>query len=1111
MPEEMKDSTPGAGRETHPAGGAFVGRDHELTALSASLASIAAGGGRLDIVSGAPGTGKTRLAQEFAAMAEAEGFRVLRASCWDGDGAPPFWPWIQALRDILGDSTSNGSMLAAPELHGLLQRALAARGVDGLAAFVESSDAQQARFNLFDRFATLLRDLAEEQPLAIVVDDVHRADSGSILLLQFLAGRLADAPMAVCVTSRDPVPPLITNGCRHPWSRQFVLTGLSRSEVCTLLEARAGEPPKSELVDRLMALTDGNPFYLRELGHVLTADADSMAMLSLPPSLAGIAMHQFDALSPPCRTLLQAASVIGREFDADVVAAACGLATGAALDLLQEALAHRVVARSLPMRYRFADALVREGTYDRLHSSERTHLHERVAAVLEERLGTPVEVSFASIAHHAFLGLPRTDRVKAAMFAVAAGREAHAACAYEEAVALFHRAKELIDTHSTDSDACDLLLLLGAAQAAAGEWVAARRTFEDAASRARHTNDAPRFARAALGFKGLMSGTLPVDSAAVSMLEEANHRLGENHAAVRVEVLSALSRSLYFAGDPSSVDLYSNHALRLSAELCDDRLRGIALEARSLAQWQPLLVEDLHDTATDLLRIGTHAHEPLLSFHARLLRFWTNATRGSMPDADAELLAASQIADGARHPRLNWQVALLCASRAIARGDAAAVAHWHSLAQSLGQRVHDASPTQHHLAQSFYRNLLASDLLGWDIISDQICRRYPTVIAYRAGLALVHARLGHDSAAGAILKPFIISDFTSIPLNNLTLFIYALLAEALAITENTEGARLLYPRLLPFAHYQVVAGWGTVLGGSVSRLLGLLADASNDTDAAALHLSNALRFDSLLDSPVLAARTAVAYARHLCRHSNPSSLTFALDLVRQASSAYFEAGLPEAAADAHSVAATIAARANGAQSTRALRSESTSHLLPQEHDYSLTRHGDFWILVFQGTTAQLKHTLGLSYICHILSARGTPLHVLDLTSRFADSRTHVLPGLPDTLLDAQARNQYKGRMRELASDIEAAEVANDLGLLARLRTEHEALLDHLSASLGLSGRARRAPHIVERARIAVRNRISVAISRLQGISPSAWSHLRHSIRTGTFCSYTPDRPTHWHT
>src|SRR5262249_45641760 len=148
-----------------------VGRDAEVAELGHALEDAVAGRGRLFLVSGESGVGKTRLADEVASRAKEAGMTILWGRSARLGGAPPYWPWAQALRG-LGD---------------------AAAGLDG------ATD-DEARFSLFTKVAESLREQSSERPLLIVLDDVHRGDDQSLLLLDFLAGELAELHVALLAT-----------------------------------------------------------------------------------------------------------------------------------------------------------------------------------------------------------------------------------------------------------------------------------------------------------------------------------------------------------------------------------------------------------------------------------------------------------------------------------------------------------------------------------------------------------------------------------------------------------------------------------------------------------------------------------------------------------------------------------------------------------------------------------------------------------------------------------------------------------------------------------------------------------------------------------------------
>ena len=182
----MNTESGGGGSATQ----AFVGRTRELAELGNGLQDAAAGSGRLFLIVGAAGIGKTRLAEELAVEAGRGGARVLWGRCWEGGGAPAYWPWIELIRTLLRDLPpetvqdliGNGASYVAqvvPELREHLRETppLATPSV---------VDPEPAQFPLFDAVATFLKNAAAVQPLVIVLDDLHDADEPSLLLLQFL-------------------------------------------------------------------------------------------------------------------------------------------------------------------------------------------------------------------------------------------------------------------------------------------------------------------------------------------------------------------------------------------------------------------------------------------------------------------------------------------------------------------------------------------------------------------------------------------------------------------------------------------------------------------------------------------------------------------------------------------------------------------------------------------------------------------------------------------------------------------------------------------------------------------------------------------------------------
>jgi DNA-binding SARP family transcriptional activator len=177
-PRRVARAGPGGARPGRLAASPLVDRADELALLEAGLDDAIAGRGRLFVVIGEAGSGKTRLADEIGSAAKQRGSRILWGRGWGGGGAPAYWPWTQALRDA--DRT-----LPTPE-----------------------ADDADDRFRFFETVTEALREAATEQPLLLVLDDLQAADESSILLLEFVAGELPEMPALVLALGRPETPRL---------------------------------------------------------------------------------------------------------------------------------------------------------------------------------------------------------------------------------------------------------------------------------------------------------------------------------------------------------------------------------------------------------------------------------------------------------------------------------------------------------------------------------------------------------------------------------------------------------------------------------------------------------------------------------------------------------------------------------------------------------------------------------------------------------------------------------------------------------------------------------------------------------------------------------------
>jgi predicted ATPase len=256
------------------------------------------GNGNIALVVGEPGIGKTSLANELMRLAREQKAQVILGRCYEGEGAPAYWPWIQVLR-IAVESTpreslarelgSGASDLAEilPELRTLQGDVPAAVGPLG----------EQAQFRLFDAAARFLISRSARAPMLIVIDDLHWADAASLGLLRFMARETANHPILLLGTYRDvevrrghPLADTLGALAREANCERILLTGLETPEIEDFVAAQDGGALRTELAQTLRDMTDGNPFFLREVVKLL-ADREDLTSVD-PKDLHALALPQ---------------------------------------------------------------------------------------------------------------------------------------------------------------------------------------------------------------------------------------------------------------------------------------------------------------------------------------------------------------------------------------------------------------------------------------------------------------------------------------------------------------------------------------------------------------------------------------------------------------------------------------------------------------------------------------------------------------------------------------------------------------------------------------------------------------------------------------------------
>lgn len=816
------------------------------------------------LVTGEPGIGKTRLAEEVAARAEAAGTRVLWGRAFDGEGAPPFWPWIQVLRACVRDATADqrGPAEAADVEARAAQAALALLAPDGppeppAGSEADPAEPARARFQLFHAVTSFFVTTARARSMVLILDDLHWADASSLLLLRFLAGEIRDTPMLVIAAWRDedlapghPLGALLTTVAKDRLGGHLALRGLNAPEAARLMELTARATPPAALARAVHDGTEGNPFFIGEIVRLLAAEGRLPAIagdtdgLPLPRSVHEVIGRRLYRLPAPCRRVLAVAAVFGREFGLGALRRAPDLTGQPLLEALTQAEAARVIA-AVPGalgRYRFVHALLRETLYAGLPSAERVRLHRQAGEALEVYYALNPEPHLAELAHHFVLAAPAGDADKAVDYAGRAADHAVGRLAFEEGARLFRLALQALDLHTADDDRrrCDLLLALGDAQIRAGDLHGAGESAMRAVAIARALRDGERLARAVLTLGerwGVDYGG--ADRASLALLEEALEVLAGGPTTLRARVLVRFGRVLMFAGD-------CHHAVEVSrraiAEARDAGDPPTLLYVLARAQWQLCIEQSIADrlaAAGELSRLATALRDEGMALEARQYRLCAALEAGDIATVDCELEQYAWSASRLRQPLYVWMATAYQAMRALLAGRFAAAEQLSRQAAAVagGATVPEAGQVlaaQLGLLRRFQGR--SAELLA---PTRAFCRKYPAVAAWRAVLAQLCCEAGRLDEARAEIDRLTAADLAAVPRDTGWWTALAYLAEACALLGDAGRAARLYDVLLPYDGRLLVGPWDIVCLAPASYYLGLLAAASDRRQAAERHLEAA--------------------------------------------------------------------------------------------------------------------------------------------------------------------------------------------------------------------------------------------------------------------------------
>lgn len=1052
----------------------LVGRSVEIAAVDRAIAALKQGSGHVMMFSGEPGIGKSALARLAMRRAASASISVYCGFAWESGGAPAYWPWTQLLTSLVNEREP-----AAAQVAGLRQLLAGSDNEPDEAAL----QPQQARFRLLEAVRRLLNDSANAAPMVVVLEDLHAADSDSINLLHYVARHVVSMPVLIIGTFREiearamPAAEALWLTCRD--AEVLQLDRLGEDDVRDYLAAHAEARADDANVEALHRVTEGNPLFLTELIGLISKNDEVGARL--PTSVQQVIRQQIDLLPAETTSLMGAASLLGREFDASSLSVMAELEVADVESRLEPALEAGLLVRTSSGTIRFNHKLHRDILHHDVDHSDRLLLHRRYADHLQRLIDRGDRNHWEELARH--LAAAGDDRRDAAISAWRqAAKRSITRLAFEDAVGSLQKALNAFGEGPRYQPADRYALLLECAEASllTGDTRRGFRYCREAFDIAKALEDAGLMSEAALTW-GSAIVVAKVDQDMVAALEECLTRLGDEDTALRARVQARLAGALQPAPDPTVPMDMAREAIALARTCDDERIMYEVLKSAIAALMDFATPDERRPLNEEFGVLAKKFGDVPGRFRSRIRLMIDTCEVADRNAMDAVVDECHDIAERIGLPHYRWRAASARAMQATMDGDFARAL---SLLDTAQRRADEYGDLEAQVTLPLQQFAILVEFDGDGVLTlQQIEARLED--AYAAGMAgarnFVTPFIASYSEAQDAARAMLANDqLVERTFRGCDRYSLCRLGEMAIAAGDTDIAGRVYDILLPHADECATAGlMGSSCMGPTAWTLGLLAASLGRNDDALLMLRKALSVaESMRASPWIGRinRDLADVAR--LTGQNGLAAGHEAEAVRL----FEKLGLRPAR--------SVPQDAGG---------ESLSPRATPSGNFQIRRKGDSYEIRYAGESATLRKSKGLEMLARLLARPDTDIHVLDLSGASA------VRGQADAgpALDAKARGQYESRLADLRDELEEAETFGDHSRADAAREEIEFISRELSRAFGLGGRARRQGAAAERARVNVRRRLKDAITRVGEQSERAGRYLENTIKTGRYCRYTP--------
>jgi class 3 adenylate cyclase len=857
----------------------FVGRNSEIGILLDRWELAKSGQGQAVFVSGEAGIGKSRLLEALIERMQDEPHEPIRLQCSPYHATSALYPVIQRLSRSVGLAADDEAATSAEKLDRLLAKYGEPGDVrpvyDELLSLDLGDRSKPSDLSALQRKELTLRTLvnrvflaAKRAPALLVVEDAHWIDPTTNELLRDIVLRIHGTSAYVLVTHRPDWSPGWAQGLSNVTN--VAVRRLTNQQVRLFIQSTLGQV-SDRLVDRIAERTDGVPLFVEELTRsILESGADANENIEIPDSLQGSLMARLDRLSGSSKEVAQIASVIGREFDRNLLAQIAALEAPMLSDALRQLLAAElvVIGGASQQSLLFRHALIQDAAYQSLLTRKRLQHHNAIADAIVQSHPDIAATQPELVARHYTEG--RRDALALPYWKKAGERALERSANYEatdhfsNALAL---AERLPEGPERTVETLAARLRLADALSEAGRFNTATTHYLTAAEQARQANDTESFVRIALGYDiaQFLLG-MPLDKS-VALLTEAEAKIARDDDKQRCLILSRLARGHLLLGHAEKSGSFERRASELARRLGDRRSLFNLLVNRFLIPRHVVSSSDAQSwlsEASQLVELAQSVDDDEMKGRALSLDAYTSAELGDRARLDRSLAVISELGEVRQRLNLQWVTRHGAAMQAILDGNFAAAEDFAKEGLKLGRLTIGDQVEGVYGIQMFSIRREQGRLSEVAPVVKRLVDSKPGEKAWLPGFALIAADLGFDEPARRRLRELAETGF-AMPFDAKRSASLSYVAEVAVLLGDSDAAARLYELMAPYRHMTITAGIVTVCYGAASRYLGMLAATLGEFSKAEAHFQHALELNERMRARPWLAHTKAQYALLLRR------------------------------------------------------------------------------------------------------------------------------------------------------------------------------------------------------------------------------------------------------